>query len=223
MHAATNAQRNDQHNLCASRALRVVSGTADREVRLSRGQTLFYAEDKACSFFDVVEGTLRCCRLMHDGQRQVFRFAGAGELVGISAEGTYGYAAEAVGQVVVRRRRLADLEEAMAEDGVLRRRVLQSLRRELVATRAQMMLLGRMNATARLASFLVALAGEGRGGDCVDLPMSRSDIADYLGLALETVSRKFGELATLGVIRLETPQRVRIVDPDRMKTLAEAA
>jgi CRP-like cAMP-binding protein len=204
-------------------SLRVATQPVVKEMRLSRGHTLFYAEDKADSFFEIVSGVIRCCRLTHDGRRQVFRFAEAGELLGISAEDDYGYSAEALDDVVVRRRRMSELDEAMARDAVLRRRVLQSLRNEIVATRTQMMLLGRMNATERLTTFLHGLAAEASGDGCIELPMSRTDIADYLGLAIETVSRKFGELTALGIIQLETPQRVRITDPARMASMAEAA
>lgn len=200
-------------------ALDIASQAAAREVRLPRGQTLFYADDEAEAFFEIVSGTIRCCRLTHDGRRQVFRFAGAGDLLGLSAEDAYGYSAEAVTEVVVRRRRSCALDAAMA-DRVMRSRALKSLRDEIAATRTQMMLLGQMSASERLASFLLSFSN---GVECIDLPMTRTDIADHLGLAIETVSRKPGELTALGVIRLETPQRVRILDLDRMGAMAEAA
>jgi CRP/FNR family transcriptional regulator, anaerobic regulatory protein len=145
-------------------------------------------------------------------------------LLGLSGEDSYGYSAEAVTDIVVRRHRLADLDSAMTRDGALRRRVLQALRDELAATRAQMMLLGRMSATEKLASFLRALAGRSAvPGACIELPMTRNDIADYLGLTIETVSRKMNELHARGVIRLETPTRFRIADYDRIGSIADAA
>ena len=102
--------------------------------------------------------------------------------------------------------------------------MLQALRDELAATRAQMTLLGRMSAAEKLASFLLALAGGTRGLErCIELPMTRSDIADYLGLTIETVSRKINELHAHGIIRLDTPSRVRITDFDRIEALADAA
>lgn len=205
----------------AAASLRLVPPAATRDRRLSRGQTLFHADDAADAFFEVVSGTIRCCRLTHDGRRQVFRFADAGGLLGLSAEDRYGYSAEAVSHAVVRRRRLTELDAAMAADAAFRQRVLRSLRDELAATRLQMMLLGRMSAAERLATFLLALADN--ADSWIDLPMSRTDIADHLGLAIETVSRKFTELTTQGLIRLETPQRLRITDPSRLAMIAEAA
>jgi CRP/FNR family transcriptional regulator len=145
-------------------------------------------------------------------------------MLGIGCHLRYGYSAEAVSDAVVRRHRLADVDAHMATDEAMRRRVLQALRDELAATRTQMMLLGRLSAAERLASFLLGLARETPGADaCIELPMTRSDIADYLGLTIETVSRKLHELRLLGLIRLDTPSRVRITDHDRIEALAEAA
>jgi CRP-like cAMP-binding protein len=201
-----------------------VRSTVPHELRLPRGQTLFVEGDAAEHFFEIVRGTLRCCRISQDGRRQIHRFAGAGELLGISGDHSYGYSAEAITDIVARRERLDGLDERMAEDAAFGRRVLQALRDELAATRRQMMLLGRMSATERLATFLLALAdrsAEPRG--CLELPMTRSDIADYLGLTIETVSRKMNELHARGLIRLETATRVRIADLDRIEAIAEAA
>lgn len=224
MHATVDSPRNQARGMRTPAPPATASQPAPRVIRLSRGQTLFFADDAADAFFEIVRGTIRCCRLTHDGRRQVFRFAEAGDLLGLSAEFRYGYSAEAVNDVVVHRRRLSDLDAAMASDSELRRRVLQSLRDELAATRLQMMLLGRMNASERLATFLLVLAGQEQTNDgYIDIPMSRSDIADYLGLAIETVSRKFGELTARGLIQLETPQRIRITDAAGIASVAEAA
>jgi CRP/FNR family transcriptional regulator len=191
---------------------------------MARGQTLFYEGDNARYFFEIVQGTLRCCRMIHDGRRQIYRFVGAGEMLGLGCGHRYGYSAEAVTDVAVRRHRLADLDDTMDADAHMRRRVLQALRDELAATRSQMMLLGRMSASEKLASFLLSRSGASAGaGACIELPMTRSDIADYLGLTIETVSRKLNELRGLGVICLETPNRVRITDQDRIEAIAEAA
>jgi CRP/FNR family transcriptional regulator len=195
-----------------------------KDVRLSRGQTLFFDGDAAASFFEIVSGTVRCCRLIQDGRRQIYRFAGAGDMLGLAGDATYGYTAEAVTDVVVRRRSLAGLDAALATDAGLRRQVLQALRDELAATRTQMMLLGRMSAAEKLASFLLARSVQAsRAEKCIELPMTRSDIADYLGLTIETVSRKLNEFHASGVVCLETPSRIRITDPGRIEAIAEAA
>lgn len=193
-----------------------------REVRVARGRSLFLEGDPAEFYYEVIEGTLRCCRLTQGGRRQIYRFAGTGRMLGVGCQRQHGYSAEAVTDVAVRRHRLAGLDAAMAADAAMRGRVLQALRDELAATRTQMLLLGRMSASEKLATFLLALAAEAPDG-LIELPMTRSDIADYLGLTIETVSRKLNELRLLGVIRLDTPSRVLITDPARIEAIAEAA
>lgn len=194
-----------------------------RDVRLGRGQALFFEGDPAVHFYEVVAGTVRCCRLVADGRRTILRFAGFGSFLGIGCVDRYGYTAEAVTDVTVRGHRLSGLEAAMA-DADLRARVLAALREELAATRSQMMLLGRMSAAERLAAFLVGYATRGpRVDGCIELPMTRSDVADHLGLTVETVSRKLHELDARGLIRIETPSRIRILEPDRIEAIAEAA
>jgi CRP-like cAMP-binding protein len=198
-------------------------GSVDRAVRVGRGQTLFFEGDAAEHFFEILSGTVRCCRLVADGRRTILRFAGFGSFLGIGCLDRYGYTAEAVTEVTLRRHRLSGLEAAMADAG-LRARVLQALREELAATRSQMMLLGRMSAAERLAAFLVGYAARGpRDDGCIELPMTRSDVADHLGLTVETVSRKLHELDDLGLIRIETPSRIRILELDRIEAIAEAA
>lgn len=194
---------------------------AAREVRLRRGQALFFEGDTAAAYYAIDRGTVRCCRMTPDGRRQIFRFAGAGDLLGVGCTERCGYTVEAVTEVVARRHPMAGLEAEMS-DAQLRNRVLAALRAELAATRTQMMLLGRMNAAERLANFLLTIAAE-RRSSFIELPMSRADIADYLGLTIETVSRKLNGLHALGVIRLESPTRIRITDPGRIEAIAEAA
>ena len=195
-----------------------------RELTFTAGQTVFFDGDEAKYFFEIVTGTLRCCRLTQDGRRQIYRFVGAGEMLGLSGEELHSYSAEAVTEVVVRRYRLLSLNTAMIKDQKMRERVLQSLRDELTAVRTQMTLLGQMSATEKVASFLVDLSERSADpGGWLHLPMTRCDIADYLGLTIETVSRKISELRRLRVIDMQTPSDIRIAEPERLADFAEAA
>lgn len=197
---------------------------AARESAFALGQTLFFEGDRAVHYFEIVSGTVRCCRLTPDGRRQIYRFAGPGDILGLGDAAEHSYAAEAVTAVVIRRHRLAALDGAMAVDAPLRDRVLAALRQELAAVRLQMLLLGQMSAMEKVATFLrILAAGAAESGAPVHLPMRRADIADYLGLTIETVSRKLNELKRLGVIELPTPCEFRIVQSTRLEALAEAA
>lgn len=195
-----------------------------RELTFEPGQTVFYDGDEARYFFEIVSGTLRCCSLTQDGRRQIYRFAGAGEMLGLGGEEHHSYSAEAVTDSVVRRHRLISLDAAMKENHRLNARVLQSLRDELAAVRTQMTLLGRMSASERVAAFLIDLSYRIAGSDgWLHLPMTRCDIADFLGLTIETVSRKINELKRLRVIDMKGPNEIRIVEHDRISVIAEAA
>ena len=199
-------------------------GEAPKARTFAPGKTIFSEGDEAEFFFEIVGGTVCCSSLTEDGRRQIYRFAGAGEMLGLGGEKIHCYSAEAVTEVSVRRHRLSSLEAAMASDRGLRERVLRALRDELSAVRTQMMLLGRMSAAERIASFLCNLSERSTGADgCIHLAMRRADIADYLGLTLETVSRQIGALKRSGIIELATPCHIRIKDPGRLEAFAEAA
>lgn len=186
---------------------------AVREQRLAPGQTLFHDGDAAQHFFEIVSGTVRCCRLTPDGRRQIYRFAGAGDMLALGGEPVHSYSAEAVGPVVVRRRRLAALDAAMSGDARLRERVIGALREELAAVRLQMVLLGQMSAVERVAAFLISLAARAaQPGAAIHLPMTRVDIADYLGLTIETVSRQVTSLKKGGVVELTDARSIRVPD-----------
>ena len=199
-------------------------GDGPKPQTFAPGRTIFCEGGEAAFFFEIVSGTVRCCSLTENGRRQIYRFAGAGEMLGLGGEELHSYSAEAITEVTVRRYRLSSLETAMASDGRLRERVLQALRDELSAVCMQMMLLGRMSAAERIASFLRKLSERQTGADgCIHLAMRRADIADYLGLTLETVSRQIGALRRSGVIELLGPCQVRIRDAGRLEAAAEAA
>lgn len=195
-----------------------------RDVTFAAGETVFFDGDEARYFFEILTGTIRCCGLTLDGRRQIYRFAGAGEMLGLSGEDRHSYSAEAVTDVVVRRYRLLSLNTAMIKDQQMRDRVLQSLRDELAAVRTQMTLLGQMSATEKVASFLIDLSERTADADgWFHLPMTRCDIGDYLGLTIETVSRKINELKRLQVIDMKTPNDIRIAEHARLADFAEAA
>ena len=168
-----------------------------------RGQEIYAAGDPAGHCYCVVSGSVRMVELDEDGRRQIADFLLPGDLFGFDALGTHHLSAEAVADTVLLccpRRAL----EALAErDGAMARRLhdltLQSLRR----AHGKMFLLGRKTAGERISAFLLemaARASEGSTGGLVELPMTRADIADHLGLTIETVSRNMAQLCRDGTI-----------------------
>jgi CRP/FNR family transcriptional regulator len=190
---------------------------------LDKGQTLFGQGEPASSVYTVIEGTLRLSRLLPDGRRQVMGFALPGDFLGLALQDHCSVSAEALGPVRTCRfwrRDFAALTEAKPH-------LLQSLHEraghELALAQEQMLLLGRRTAEEKVAAFLLGLrdryARTGHSSVTVELPMGRQDMADYLGLTIETVSRMLTRLDRAHTI-LVVPGGVRLVDVERLAQLA---
>lgn len=188
-------------------------------------ESLFWEGDQAEFQYRVVRGTVCLYKLLPDGRRQVARFCHAGDLIGLSARTNYQYTADALTDVTVQRIRRSDLDAHMEDDPTLRRGVLASISEELNAAQNQLLLLGRKSASERVASFLVAMTEQemrqGGDGHMVLLPMTRVDIADYLGLTHETVCRVFSQLKAQGIVSFSDPHEVEISDPSALAVLAD--
>jgi CRP/FNR family transcriptional regulator len=174
------------------------------------GATIFSEGDAADSVFEVVTGTLRLHKLLPDGRRQVTGFLCAGHLIGLAPEGTWVYTAEAITDVTLCRYRRPAFERLIDTVPGFARRVLTATSHELRVAQDQMLLLGRKTAAERVASFLLLVA-EQQGSDEISVPMSRTDIADYLGLTIETVCRSLSQLKRSELIELLTPTHGHIV------------
>lgn len=175
--------------------------------------------------FSVTSGMLRLVRTLPDGRRQVVGFALPGSFVGLSDVTVHRHSVEAVVPsrvCVFEHPVLRQLRERYPE---FERALLERACRELDDAHDSMLLLARLSPMERLASFLVRLRRQMRIRDDetgMALPMGRGDIADHLGLTVETVSRSFTRLREQGVIALPDPQRVEILDPAALDELASA-
>jgi len=179
----------------------------------------------AGSVFNVTDGIVRLYKSLPDGRRQIVGFALPGDFLGLALMDRYGVAAEAVTPVrVCRFSRAAFLSYVDGKPHLLRR-LHEFAGHELSLAQDQMLLLGRRNADEKVAAFLLNLqARYGRIGSKsvnVPLPMSRQDIADYLGLTIETVSRTLTKLAKEKTV-VVVPDGVRLLSTDRLDQLAAA-
>jgi len=197
---------------------------ADR-LSLRPGDSLVRQGDVASHLFNITSGSVRVYRLMPDGRRQITGFLFAGDFLGLATGETYGFSAEAIEAATVCRFKRAQYLAVTRESPRLEAALLDRVTRELAAAGEQMLLLGRKTAQERIASFLLDLPAHDpcRPGpkDHVRLPMTRAEIADYLGLTIETVSRVFSRLKTTGVIRLLSLTELRIEAPERLRAIAE--
>jgi CRP/FNR family transcriptional regulator, nitrogen fixation regulation protein len=168
-----------------------------------------YGEDEPAEFlYQVVSGAVRTYRMLDDGRRQIIAFYLPGDIFGVEAGEVHLSSAEAVSEsqiVVIKRSSLmarADHEKDLAKQ------LWAMTVRELQRVQQHSLVLIE-SAEERVAGFLLEMAGRCSGNQIVELPMSRQDIADYLGLTIETVSRTFTQLVQSGAIALETSRRIR--------------
>lgn len=188
-------------------------------------EILFLEGDVAAHLFVVKRGVVKLYKQLSDGRQQVTGFVFGGDLVGLSIRECHMVTAEAVTEAslcAVPRARMRELVTAFPE---LEEQLLELVSHELSAAQDQLLLLGRRTAIERLACFLLLLshraAERGQPANPVYLPMNRSDIADYLGLTIETVSRSFARLGREGAIRLIDPHVVDVVRRDRLGVMSE--
>lgn len=175
--------------------------------------------------FNVTGGAVRLYKLLADGRRAVTGFLFPGDFLGLMSRDTYACSAEALTPVRLCRFPRRKLEDLFSEMPKLERRLLAMASSELAAAQDQMVLLGRKTAAEKLASFLLQLSRrqEARMAppDPVSLPMGRADIADYLGLTTETVSRTITQFKTTGLISLQPQGRVVLRDRAALEACAE--
>ena len=187
---------------------------------LARGEELF-AEGDACEFFyKVVSGTVRTYKLLSDGRRQIDAFHLAGDLFGLEASGEHRFSAEAVDGATVLAFGRNRLDALTHENPVFGDLVMSSMIRNLERAQDHMLLLGRKTAQEKIATFLLDLADRMTKDDHFELPMQRTDIADHLGLTIETVSRTLTQFARAGMIKLAASSRsVILADRPALETL----
>jgi CRP/FNR family transcriptional regulator len=195
-----------------------------RHVRYAACETVFAQEDVTTSFYNVLDGVLRLYKLLPDGRRQIVGFALPGDFLGMATE-RHGFSADAIGPATVCQFAKAPFARFAEHRPKLLRRINELAVRELNSARDHMVLLGRRSAEEKVATFLVGWRDrlqQFRGpSKAVRLPMSRQDIADYLGLTIETVSRTFTKLEREGVIDI-VPGGICLLDAARAEALAAA-
>ena len=220
---------------CNVRELSICDSLKGREVEriarivnripVSAGRTLFQEGDDADYVYNIVDGALRLFKLMPDGRRQITGFLFASDFVGIALKARYAYSAETINDTIVCRFPRRKLEALFVEFPALETRLLETAGNELIAAQDQMLLLGRKTAAERVASFLLHLAARagtrGAKSERIVLPMTRTDMGDYLGLTVETVSRTMTKLRQKGLIATPTPHEVEVLDTACLETMAE--
>jgi CRP-like cAMP-binding protein len=192
------------------------------QVRVYPDHTPIYHQgDKATRIFRVNSGVVMTFRLLEDSRRQITGFCTEGEFFGLSPHGEHMDGAVTVTAAGIQSVSISSLET----DADLRAEIMDHSWRKIEDTQNLMMTLTKTSSEARVAAFLIMLAErriKGREDDAIEvrLPMSRLDIADYLGLSRETVSRRLNDLKSLGLIGLPDTHTARIDQLDNLKRCA---
>ena len=175
--------------------------------------SVVYAQGESVGPLYLVEfGAVRICRMTNDGRRQITSFYFVGDVFGFEADAEHQCYAESVDGAGIRTLRTRTGENVA--EGLLRLAV-----RGIARIQSHVLLLGRASASARIAKFLLDLMDQQESDDSVALQMNRIDIADYLGLTFETVSRVLHALKDRGLLDLPTADRVLVPDRERLSAI----
>jgi CRP/FNR family transcriptional regulator, nitrogen fixation regulation protein len=185
------------------------------EYKYNRGAEIFGEAEPAEYVYQVVQGAVRSYKLLTDGRRQIGAFHLVGDIFGLENGTTHRFTAEAIVDTTVRLAKRVSLEHVAEEDATVARDLLDMTTSNLQHAENHMLLLGRKTSLERVAAFLLEMDGRLSGAGVMALPMSRRDIADYLGLTLETVSRALSCLHGKGILGFVGQTQRQIVLLDR--------
>jgi CRP-like cAMP-binding protein len=184
--------------------------------RLPAGMTVYKEGDEARWVFAVVEGAVKSYRELRSGRRIVTAFLFARDLFGLAQNGRYVGAAQTIARTTVYRLPIEELAALLKQDAAIQFAFLTKVTHELREAQRRAALISRRDASGRLAMFIARMKERDEclaGDDLVALPMSRSDIAGFTALSLESVSRAAGDLQRRGLVKFEGRHHARILNP----------
>jgi CRP-like cAMP-binding protein len=202
--------------------LRALHATSTRQ-HFGRNEEIFAEGHSADHIYVIVSGTARLCRHTANGRRHISDFAMVGDLIGFVERTLQPNTAEAVTPVTVTTYRRSSLEQLAGANPMVRSGICSLLAANLFTAQRQLCILGCQNARERLASFLLHLAErmQTQGGELLNLPMGRLDIADHLGLTIETVCRTIAALKADRVLLVPTAHQLILSNVAALRALAQ--
>lgn len=211
--ASAAASQNDERNGLSA------LDTLGSVCRFRRGETIFGEGDELRASYKVVSGAIRLSRITENGRRQIVEFRTAGDFVGFEWDGQYALSADAVRDVVAVRFIRTRVDRLIEERSDVRASLVALIRDELRSAHEHLITLGCQGAKERVASFLLQLARKAQidDGDTLEIELGRQDIADYLGLTLETTSRTLSGFKRIGAIGLPKRRQIEIVSTAKLR------
>jgi CRP/FNR family transcriptional regulator, nitrogen fixation regulation protein len=186
-----------------------------------KGSEIYGEREPAEYVYQVTSGAVRSYKLLSDGRRQIGAFHLAGDIFGLENGNEHRFTTEAIVDTTVRLVRRQSLEIVAESDAMVARNLLSMTTNNLQHAEDHMLLLGRKTSLERVAAFLLEMDGRLTASGVMALPMSRRDIADYLGLTLETVSRALSRLHELGALGFvgNTQRQIVLLDRHQLASL----
>ena len=195
------------------------------EKSFSNKQNIFLQNDPSTYLYNVTEGNVKIYQLLDDGRIQITGFLYPGDFFGSYKNNKYNYCAEAIGDLKTCVFDQKILDKYLDENPVLAKELLNKTSFELTLAQDRLTVLGKLNALERIAKFLLNISEQrkriGWQNNPISLPMSRQDVADYLGLTIETVSREFSNLKASNVIKLITSKQIYLSDINMLESYAK--
>jgi CRP/FNR family transcriptional regulator, nitrogen fixation regulation protein len=184
------------------------------EFKYNRGAEIFGEAEPADYVYQVIDGAVRSYKLLSDGRRQIGAFHLVGDIFGLENGSTHRFTAEAIVDTTVRLAKRISLEHVAETDALVARDLLSMTTSNLQHAEDHMLLLGRKTSLERVAAFLLEMDRRLTAAGVMALPMNRRDIADYLGLTLETVSRALSCLHGKGILGFlgQTQRQIVLLD-----------
>ncbi len=191
--------------------------------QVSRNEPIFGLGDPADAVYKIISGTVRLCRHTVDGRRHIAGFELPGDLFGITSAANHAFAAEAITSVTLIAYPRRQFDRLAEEDARFRANVVSYMSARLDVMGDRNLVLGCHSARERVASFVLELAKRtgAEPGERLELAMGRQDIADHLGLTIETVCRALATLKAGGCIAVPNAHQLILSDPSALRRLAQ--
>ena len=187
----------------------------------SNGENIFIQNDPSQYLYNITEGNVKIYQLLDDGRIQIIGFLYPGDFFGTYRNNKYNYCAQSIGELKVCVFEQKILDRYLDENPVLSKELLNKTSFELTLAQDRITVLGKLKAVERISKFLLNISEQreriGWQNNPISLPMTRQDIADYLGLTIETVSREFSNLKSSNIIKIISSKQIYLVDLESLK------
>ncbi len=195
------------------------------EKKFTDKENIFLQNDPSTHLYNITEGNVKIYQLLDDGRIQIIGFLYPGDFFGTYKNNKYNYSAEAIGnlRVCVFDQRI--LDKYMDQNPILAKELLNQTSYELTLAQDRMTVMGRLNAIEKIAIFFINISNQrkriGWQSNPISLSMARQDIADYLGLTIETVSREISKLKTSNIIKIISSKQLIINDFEKLNQISK--